>query len=187
MGGSQSTRKISIDSDEAVGVIRVSENVAQRLKNINNNDGGKGNATVPNTQPQVPVNNQNVNIYQQHSDGVYIPQPYITSTMVRQQIEKELEQNDQYWEKRIKTLKDNQSQITHILESEFNKAYKEAENKFPKITKSNAVPCQDLKSKIVDCYKNNANHTLNCSSLVNEFTTCISDSRSKQDSKTRSP
>lgn len=186
MGSSQSTRKISVDNEEPVSVIRVSENVAKRLKTTNEAD--KPNATSTTTvipQPEVPASNPIMN--QNPYEGVYIPQPYMTSTMVRQQIEKELEKNDQYWELRVKGLQENQNKITRILELEFHKAYNEVESTFPsKIAPgSSNVPCEDFKSRIVDCFKNNANHTLNCSTVVKEFTTCISNCRPTQH-KTRS-
>uniref|UniRef100_A0A1B6GRK2 CHCH domain-containing protein n=1 Tax=Cuerna arida TaxID=1464854 RepID=A0A1B6GRK2_9HEMI len=190
MGGSQSTRKIGIDNDETVGgVIRVSENVAQRLKNINNVRGGENaSTTFSNPQPISPSPVSGPIVSQQPSSGFYAPQPFITSSMIRDQIEKELEKNDRYWERRIKTLQDNQNRITQVMESEFNKAYKEIENNFPTLAPKDAtIPCQDYKSMVVDCFKNNANHTLNCSKLVNDFAACVSNSRTKRHNENRSP
>jgi len=185
MGGGQSTRKIQVDNDEPVGVIKVSENVVQRLKS---NSGGSNVGTASSyslPHQDMSANNQNVS-YQQHP--VYIPQPYVTSSMVREQVEKELEKNDRYWESRIRGLQENQNKLSLIMESEFNKAYKEIEKNFPVIAPKNAViPCQDFKSKVVDCFRNNANQTLNCRDIVNEFTSCVSNSRSKKHNEVRGP
>ncbi|KAG8332621.1 uncharacterized protein LOC124359432 [Homalodisca vitripennis] len=190
MGGSQSTRKIGIDNDDTAGLIRVSENVAQRLKNMNNfRDGENASSTnFSNPQPVSPSPVSGPIVSQQPSSGFYAPQPYITSSMIRDQIEKELEKNDRYWERRIKGLQENQNRITQVMESEFNKAYKEIENNFPTLAPKDAtIPCQDYKSMVVDCFKNNANHTLNCSKLVNDFAACVSNSRSKRHNENRSP
>lgn len=42
---------------------------------------------------------------------------------------------------------------------------------------SQKAPCQDLKSKVVDCYKKNPNETLKCSAGVKEFLDCVNSSR----------
>lgn len=34
-------------------------------------------------------------------------------------------------------------------------------------------PCQDLKAKVVECYKKNQHETLNCSADVRAFTDCV--------------
>lgn len=185
MGGSQSVRKVGFDNGEPIGVIRVSENVAQRLKNINND--GKQNGPNTGQTLQTDLNTKNPVTYQQ-TGTVYMPQSYVTSSMIREEVEKELEKNDRFWERRIKTLQDNQNRIGHALEMEFNKACKEVETKFPSLApKERAEPCQDYKSMVVDCFKNNANHTLNCSKVVNEFQSCITSSRSIQLKENRSP
>ncbi|XP_054263096.1 MICOS complex subunit Mic19 [Macrosteles quadrilineatus] len=187
MGGGQSTRKIQIDNDEPVGIIKASENVVQRLKSTNgggSNIGASSNYTQPSSPDKMSNNSQN----QSHQVPAYIPQPYVTSSMVREQVEKELEKNDRYWESRIRGLQENQNKLSYIMESEFNKAYKEVGKNFPVIApKSVVMPCQDIKTKLVDCFKNNANQTLNCSKIVNEFTSCVSNSRPKNHSEVRSP
>ena len=38
-------------------------------------------------------------------------------------------------------------------------------------------PCQDLKAKIIDCYKRNPAEALKCSSEVQNFLNCINSSR----------
>lgn len=178
MGGTQSTRKIGIDNNEHVGVIRVSENVAQRLKNVKS--GGNYNSSTINNKPspssELSVNNPNLN--NQQFPGNMFPQHFVTSSMIREEVEKELEKNDRYWERKIKSLQDNQNKITSILEAEFDKACKDVESSFPSLApKDKAVPCQDYKSMIVDCLKNNANHTLNCSPIVKDFTFCVNNSK----------
>lgn len=38
-------------------------------------------------------------------------------------------------------------------------------------------PCQDMKSKIIDCYKRNPSEALKCSAEVQNFLNCINSSR----------
>lgn len=39
--------------------------------------------------------------------------------------------------------------------------------------------CKDLKTKLIECYKANANQTLNCSSVAAEFEECVQQQRCK--------
>lgn len=38
-------------------------------------------------------------------------------------------------------------------------------------------PCQDVKAKLVECYKANATQTLNCLNVVAEFENCVQSHR----------
>lgn len=188
MGGNHSTRKIGMENNEPVGVIRVSENVAQRLKSVNNGGNYNNSAIYNKSGPSSELSVNNPNFNHQQFAGSRFPQPFITSSMIREEVEKELEKNDHYWERKIKSLQDNQNKITSILESEFDKACKDVESSFPSLApKDAAVPCQDYKSMIVDCLKNNANHTLNCSPVVKNFTSCVNNSRFSSQRENRSP
>lgn len=42
---------------------------------------------------------------------------------------------------------------------------------------SQKAPCQDLKAKVVECYKKNPTQTLLCSAEVKEFLNCVNSSR----------
>lgn len=42
---------------------------------------------------------------------------------------------------------------------------------------SQKAPCQDLKSKVVECYKKNPLETLKCAAEVKEFLDCVNSSR----------
>lgn len=42
---------------------------------------------------------------------------------------------------------------------------------------SKKAPCQELKAKVVDCYKKNPTETLKCSDDVKEFLDCVNTSR----------
>lgn len=38
-------------------------------------------------------------------------------------------------------------------------------------------PCKEVKAKVVECYKANANQTLNCSHVVADFENCVQSHR----------
>jgi MICOS complex subunit MIC19 len=42
---------------------------------------------------------------------------------------------------------------------------------------SQLPPCQDLKTKIVECYRKNPTETLKCASEVRDFLDCVNSSR----------
>lgn len=42
---------------------------------------------------------------------------------------------------------------------------------------SQKAPCQDLKLKVVDCYKKHPTETLKCSAEVKDFLDCVNTSR----------
>lgn len=42
---------------------------------------------------------------------------------------------------------------------------------------SQLPPCQDLKNKIIECYRRNPSETLKCAAEVKEFLECVNSSR----------
>ncbi|XP_059058408.1 uncharacterized protein LOC131851863 [Achroia grisella] len=154
MGGSQSTRKISVDNENA---IQVSQEALDRIQ-----------AQLSARQAEQP---------QSAPPPQYAPPPYYDS----QKRQNENAAEEAYWNRRIDNLKRAHEKITTGMIIEYQKTLKEANDLFElaqqdKIT-SKLPPCQDEKAKVLDCYSANANKSLLCSVLVNQFNDCVCKSR----------
>lgn len=54
----------------------------------------------------------------------------------------------------------------------------EVKNRFKHSSFANqAPPCQELKSRIIDCYRRNPTETLKCANEVQDFINCINRAR----------
>lgn len=174
MGGSQSSRRISIDNDDPGNVIKVSESVVKRLKRSS-------------SEPSVPkVATRSIDAKtvkdsvksEEEEDG--IPPGLLTSHQLRKQVEKELEENNKYWEDRFKKVQETNDKMSNIIQLEYARAYKEIESNFPRLPPENAkLPCQDKKCYVVECCKKNLNQPLLCAKEVRDFASCITKTRIK--------
>ncbi|EDS33039.1 conserved hypothetical protein [Culex quinquefasciatus] len=173
MGASSSNpRTVTIDNDSPVGVIDISDDVVNRLKSgMPPKEGarqqqssapsvGAGPSSYPNPLPPPPT-------------GFY-GEPSLTSMQIRREKEQELRANDVYWTKRLQTLEANLQKTNQILEKEYNDAIADVKKRFDSTAVAHQLPpCQDLKAKVVECYKKNQHETLNCSADVRAFTDCV--------------
>uniref|UniRef100_A0A069DQ23 Putative head-elevated expression protein n=1 Tax=Panstrongylus megistus TaxID=65343 RepID=A0A069DQ23_9HEMI len=178
MGGQQSTRRISIDNEgDTASVIKVSESVVDRLKggpepcpDKEEEDVSKPNVRNPGltNYKHVPVP-ENIPI-----QGL----PYITSKDIQQELEKEIQKNNEYWEKRIGELQKSQERMNRIMEEEYVKATEEIQKVLPKVRPANAkLPCQGGRSSVTSCYKNHPRQPLNCAAEVEQFANCMTSTR----------
>lgn len=170
MGGLQSTgtRRISVPNDDTSGVIKVSDSVVQRLK---------GGAEVKESQPE------SLAVSQPQSDVQPVtsfPHSYYgrgtpkTSLEIRQDKEEALRENDQYWEKRLKTIEDNQLMINRRMEEEYKKAAKEVEELFSRLpAKREQPPCANAGQHVKSCYQKNPGEVLKCAKEVEAFAACV--------------
>lgn len=53
---------------------------------------------------------------------------------------------------------------------QFDQVRKRFENSAPQYK---LPPCKEVKAKVVECYKSNANQTLNCAPIVADFENCV--------------
>ncbi|XP_055637678.1 MICOS complex subunit MIC19 [Toxorhynchites rutilus septentrionalis] len=173
MGASSSTpRTVTVDNNSSVGVIDISDDVVERLKSgMPSKEGSRshsqdasrfsGEGNVPSSYPNpVPPS--------------YYGEPSLTSMQVRKEKEQELRANDIYWMKRLQTLEANLQKTNQILEKEYNDAIVDVKKRFENTAVNHQLPpCQDLKAKVVQCYKQNPHETLNCSTDVRAFTDCV--------------
>lgn len=144
MGSGQSTRKLTITNDEELGVIHISNGVAQRLaqgvanpktesspqKEVNIgrqwesssvNQTNKpeqvfGQPAAAPPPPPPPTRSYNVN-------SVPInPEYTISALKMQQQKEEELTNQNVYWQRRMQNLKENHAKVDRILEDEYQRA-----------------------------------------------------------------
>lgn len=129
MGAEQSTRKITIDNNEDADVIKVSHSVVERLTHKANQNGASANEVRPSSEPQL-----NKAVPQSPQSGVPVPSGYpvyyypeltLTALEIQQQKEKELRNQDQYWQNRMINLEKNHLKINRIIDEEYKKASKE--------------------------------------------------------------
>jgi len=100
-----------------------------------------------------------------------------------------IRQIESAYEEKLKTMEEKEAQVKARLhkyeeqseqqlqtqKEEFNQAMTEVENKFMRNTGSPV--CQDIQQEVFHCYQNNPKQTLNCSSQVRAFTSCVDDAR----------
>ncbi|XP_072947069.1 uncharacterized protein [Epargyreus clarus] len=152
MGGSQSTRKLSVDNDNAISVSQEALDRIQAQLNAKQ-------AEQPPPQPQ------------------YTPPSYFES----QKRQQENASEEAYWARRIENLKRAHEKINSGMHLEYQKTLKEANELFD-LAKADKIagklpPCQEEKTKVLECYSTNPDKSLLCSVLVNEFNDCVCKSR----------
>ncbi|KAL3284018.1 hypothetical protein HHI36_018188 [Cryptolaemus montrouzieri] len=172
MGGSSSrSRKITIENDNATNVIKVSDDVVERLK---------GKQKQVRNPEELPSWNSADNV---PFVGVpfFLQEPSLTSLQIRQQKLEELKKNDEYWENRMKNLEDCHKKINDIMDEEYKKTLDEQGKKIPmKDTREISKllpPCHDVELEVLACYKQNAKSPMNCSNIVQAFQNCVDEKR----------
>jgi coiled-coil-helix-coiled-coil-helix domain-containing protein 3 len=171
MGGSQSTntRRISVLNDDPSSVIKVSDSVVQRLKGETE---VKENQSESRPVSKSQSDDQKVTSSFPHSYyGRGTPK---TSLEIRQDKEAALRENDQYWEKRLKTLEENHMMINRKMEEEYKKAAKEVEELFSRLpARREQPPCTNAGHYVKKCYQQNPREVLKCAKEVEAFVACV--------------
>ena len=86
--------------------------------------------------------------------------------------------NEKYWNQRMNQLQQQNAEVHKNMENEYNKAFEEIEKSFPKrLLQTQKLPCQDMKSKILECYKTNPGKALACAKEVEAFSSCVNNIR----------
>jgi len=175
MGKGQSkTRTVSFDNENP-GIIDISEDVVSRLKRDMQKEREIQKAEAR-EQRQQPVQQQQ--IQQAPATIIYQGAPTITALQVRKEKEAALFANDQYWANRLKNQEAEFLKNSKIMEQEFNDTVSAVKNRFatPSLA-SQLPPCQDLKNKVIECYRKNPTETLKCSAEVRQFVDGVNSSR----------
>ncbi|XP_053981993.1 MICOS complex subunit MIC19-like [Hylaeus volcanicus] len=188
MGGGQSARKLTIENEEDIDVIKVSQAVVERInEKVNEGNSEPVNEVKPTDVTHSPTNTV-VSSRLPHDRNIpssseyptyYYPQLTLTALQMQQQKEQELKNQNQYWKNRLKSMEKRYSEMTNILDHE----YKKAAAKLHSVDQKNmniedeVQPCFESNVKILKCYQEHPNEILMCSKLVEEFSNCVDQCR----------
>ncbi|XP_050074873.1 MICOS complex subunit MIC25 [Anopheles maculipalpis] len=186
MGATSSRpRTLVVNNDSPAGLIEISDDVVQRLKSGHPSktqgrsaddaqqqpigDGSSApTARGPSSYPNPPV----------PPSVVYQGELPLTSMQVLQEKERELRENDVYWTQRLKALEANLARTNQVLEKEYSDAVADVKKRFATTAVQQQLPpCQDLKAKVIACYRQNPHETLRCAEEVKQFTDCVNQHR----------
>lgn len=163
MGGSQSSRKLTVSNDDPTSVIKVSDGVIKRLKGRVEDDSSR--------QGIVESSDVNPRIVQ---GGDYT----MTSLQILQAKEAEIRNIDAYWEKRLMNMQENHKVLSRKMDEEYEVAVKEVQSRLKTRPGIRDLPCQDMKANVITCYKTYPRQTLNCAKEVEAFSACVDSKRS---------
>lgn len=89
--------------------------------------------------------------------------------------DKALKSIEDFYREKMSALQNQSTKMHSATRQEFNKAVEEVEKKFLKHVE--APVCEDLQLKVLDCYRVNKAHPLNCSSEVQAFSSAVDQAR----------
>ncbi|KAL1460032.1 hypothetical protein WDU94_011972 [Cyamophila willieti] len=175
MGSSQSTtHSVTIDNDD-LSTIQVSKAVADRLtKGVQSNESSNSSPKAEKKPEQTkPVN---YNIPSSALAGANVQ--YISSLDLQRHVHGAIDENNKYWENQVKSINAANDKVTALMNKEYERTLKEIEVILPHVNKEKReTPCVDMKEKVLKCYQSNPKQSLKCLQEVNQFTTCILDTK----------
>ncbi|XP_043256377.1 uncharacterized protein LOC122399630 isoform X1 [Colletes gigas] len=188
MGAGQSARKLTINNEEDIDVIKVSNAVVQQLTRKANETASEPinkvrSTTLTQSSPNMvvsPTIPQSGNVPMTSGYPVYYyPQLTLTALEIQQQKEQELYNQDQYWQERLENLEKNHLKINSIMDQEYKRAAEELYTSDQKnVNIQDAVqPCLESSTKVLKCYQEHPKEILMCSNLVQEFSDCVDQRR----------
>ena len=158
MGGNESKRTMVVDRDD----IMVTQSVINRLS---------GKEKVPDSAPEP-----------EHKTGSGMDFDYAIPSSKIRQIESEYqerlkatEEREAMSKARLKQYEEQSEQQLQTQQEQFSRTMDELEKKF--IRNTGSPVCQDIQQDVFQCYQTNPKQTLNCSSHVRAFTSCVDDAR----------
>ncbi|KAI5703660.1 hypothetical protein M8J76_001364 [Diaphorina citri] len=173
MGSSQSnTHTVTIDNDD-LSTIQVSKAVADRLtKGLQTSDSSSNTKPEKKTEQSKPVN------YNIPSSALAGNTQYISSLDIQKHLHSAIDENNKYWENKVKSINAANDKVTDLMNKEYERTLREVEVILPHVSKEKrANPCVDMKEKVLKCYKSNPKQSLKCLEEVNQFTSCILDTK----------
>lgn len=235
MGAQQSSRRITVVSDEASGVIKISDSVVNRLKEeieggsssnhqkqeppqvqMPANEPPPPQLTEPPALPVVPEATETVvpeietppppppeiitpppeiiippPVQQEAPPPVepvviqdprpqrpiihYIEEPSLSSLKIRADKEKELNDLDNLWRKRMQGVEQEKTIISNLQAASIALSVKELEDlmKYSPVT----PVCQGQRNLVTKCLQENQGHPLKCEDYVKEFSNCANSAR----------
>ena len=105
----------------------------------------------------------------------YIEEPSLSSLKIRAEKEKELNDLNNHWKKKMQANEQEKSTISNIQTASMALSVKELEDL---IDYKPVVPiCQDQRNLITQCLQQNKGQPLKCGDYVKEFSNCVNSAR----------
>ncbi|OXU29452.1 hypothetical protein TSAR_011063 [Trichomalopsis sarcophagae] len=189
MGSSQSSRKLTIVNEEDdVNVIRISDAVAKRLAQSAEaaNEKPAAAAAVTREAVKAPAHEptsaavpaRNAAAMQELSDAYY-PNFTISALEMQQQKERELADQETYWQRRLQNLERTHEKINRAIDQEYKKALTIFDDCRVIKVQDAVKPCNVNRQKVLKCYQDNPKETLRCADLVEQFSNCVDQRRAQ--------
>ncbi|XP_069085415.1 MICOS complex subunit MIC19 isoform X1 [Pleurodeles waltl] len=101
----------------------------------------------------------------------------VTQIQAKQLEEKErqLKKQDEYYKEQLARLEERSAQFYKVTTEQYLKASNEVEARFKRYEASPI--CSDLQGKVLQCYQQNPQQTLNCSSLASQYLHCVNSAK----------
>ncbi|XP_019628441.1 PREDICTED: MICOS complex subunit Mic19-like isoform X2 [Branchiostoma belcheri] len=161
MGGSQSTRKVTLEQGDMEGVVKVSASVVKRMRGEPEDEPSSTGA--PPLEPEAG----------RSRDG--IPRETLLPHEQKAVLHEAIQERDRYWQDKLQSVEEKNAQLNQLTVEQFHKAAEEVEAKF--IKQHYKPVCQDLQEAVMTCYIENPKQTLNCAQQTKAFTSCVENAR----------
>ncbi|CAD7090121.1 unnamed protein product [Hermetia illucens] len=177
MGSTQSgqTRTHTFENGHQPGPsVLISDDVKQRLYQTYSQGDGNQQTAPTNVHSKYGYNQSQIPQAYNETSVPACSDPYQKNTNQYDL----LAQNDLYWRKNMANMEQSLHKTNTIMEQEFNLAYENVQETFARPPPSHRVPpCQNLKSKLFQCYSENTGETLRCLGEVSAFVECVNRNR----------
>lgn len=201
----QQQRKVTVENPENVGVIQISDSVAERLRSYQQQGSpspATSRAKPPQpTTPELKDRHSPLTQQQQHHPHMHQqqtpprqPAPGMQpdrsnrpdETHTTADVEAAVRKVEQFYKKKLAEAEKNASALNNDSDSgpwqrmylkELEEATREVERKFCNYS-YNSV-CQEQQDKVLQCYRANPGKTLRCSKEAADFTRCVADHGNK--------
>ncbi|XP_003747367.1 MICOS complex subunit MIC25 [Galendromus occidentalis] len=157
MGGSQSTRRVTIINETSPDIITISDDVAQRLKNQASAQPMNAASATPSRPAPAAAG------YPSYSE------------MSGRSHQQDMEKLDQEWRGRLDDLANQNKQLYKLATDKFTGSVAEVHQKY--VGDRHQAVCQNTQNAVMQCYRKNQKKPLECSREVVAFQNCVSATR----------
>ncbi|OQR69236.1 coiled-coil-helix-coiled-coil-helix domain-containing protein 6 [Tropilaelaps mercedesae] len=156
MGGTQSTRRVTIVNNTNPDVISISDDVVERL----------------NSHPSSPRTQQAATIM----SGVPVSAGYPSySEISGRSHQAEMDKLDQEWRTRLEDLNRQNQQLYKLATDKFTGEVTNVHREY--VNDCTRPVCQNTQNAVLECYQKNSKQPLRCSREVAAFQNCVSATR----------
>ncbi|KAF2365736.1 hypothetical protein FHG87_003511 [Trinorchestia longiramus] len=188
MGGNLSTRKITLINDEKSGIIKLSDNLAQRLKGQLEDaeqqpPKSPKKAFIPPPPPPPsppppsadPIPPAGGAAWDEgRSDpwsGLYAEEGRRALLRLQEEQNQAIAAVHQQWQQKMKQREDQWVETSKLSTAELQRTAEEVEAAFVKSSVTHV--CHDCQSAVLKCYQDHPKQTLLCADAVQKFTRCV--------------